>query len=112
MPEFKVRSRFFAPPPEFDGCFTSFYHLDLTVEDGGTICDHLQPEWAGIRFMAGSRPLAQLGETSVERPRFAASGPRPQFLAHLFRDRLHPAVGRWIHAAWLVQIEDPCEPNM
>ena len=75
MPEYKVRSRFFAPPPEFDGCFTSFYHLDLTVEVGGTICDHLQPEWAGIRFMAGSRPLAQLGETSVERPRFAASGP-------------------------------------
>ncbi|MDA1032743.1 MAG: hypothetical protein O3C52_05165 [Proteobacteria bacterium] len=70
-----MRSRFFAPPSEFDGCFTSFYHLDLTVEDGGTICDHLQPERAGIRSMAGSRPLAQLGETSVGRPPFAASGP-------------------------------------
>ena len=74
-PEYRVRSRFFAPPPEFDGCFTTFYHLDLTVEDGGTISDHLQPEWAGIRFMSGSRPVAHLGEASVDRPRFAASGP-------------------------------------
>ena len=75
MPEYKVRSRFFAPPPEFDGCFTSFYHLDLTVEDGATISDHLQPEWAGLRFMCGSRPIARLGNTTVDHPRFAASGP-------------------------------------
>ena len=75
LPEYKVRSRFFAPPPEFDGCFTTFYHLDLTVDDGATISDHLQPEWSGIRFMAGSRPVARLGKTLVDRPRFAASGP-------------------------------------
>lgn len=74
-PEYNVRSRFFAPPPEFDGCFTTFYHLDLTVEDKATISDHLQPEWAGIRFLCGSLPTAQLGNFSVDRPRFVASGP-------------------------------------
>lgn len=72
---FEIRSRFFAPPEEFAGCFTTFYHLDLTVADGGTVSDHLQPEWAGIRFFAGSRPQAQLSSSSTSGPRYAASGP-------------------------------------
>lgn len=72
---YKVRSRFFAPPAEFDGCFTTFYQLDLTVDDGGTIEDHLQPEWAGVRFFAGSNPHATLGDSITKGPRFAASGP-------------------------------------
>lgn len=75
LPEYKVRSRFFAPPPEFQGCFTTFYHLDLSIEEGGVISDHLQPEWAGIRFFSGSTPNASLGRSEVSNVRFGASGP-------------------------------------
>lgn len=72
---FRVRSNFHAPPPEFDGCFTTFYHLSLEVSDGGTVSDHLQPEWGNIRFFAGSRPKARIGDSEVEGARFTATGP-------------------------------------
>lgn len=72
---FRVRSNFHAPPPEFDGCFTTFYHLSLEVSDGGTVSDHLQPEWGNIRFFAGSRPKARIGDSKVEGARFTATGP-------------------------------------
>lgn len=72
---FRVRSNFHAPPPEFDGCFTTFYHLSLEVADSGTVSDHLQPEWGNIRFFAGSRPKARIGDSEVEGARFTATGP-------------------------------------
>jgi methylphosphotriester-DNA--protein-cysteine methyltransferase len=70
-----VRSEFHAPPSEFDGCFTSFYHLDLDVADGGILRDALLPEWANLRFFAGSHPNARLGNTQVRGARFCATGP-------------------------------------
>lgn len=73
--DYSVRSDFFAPPSEFDGCFTTFYHMSLKVEGGGTIKDCLQPEWANIRFFAGSCPKASIGEFEVEGARFTATGP-------------------------------------
>ena len=72
---FRVRSKFFAPPPEFDGCFTTFYHLSLEVDHGATVSDHLQPEWGNIRFFAGSLPSAQVGDSHLAGSRFTASGP-------------------------------------
>lgn len=73
--DFRVRSAFFAPPPEFDGCFTTFYHMSLTVQGDAVLHDQLQPEWGNIRFFAGSRPNARLGETRVDGRCYTATGP-------------------------------------
>lgn len=73
--DYAVRSRFFSPPPEFDGCFTTFYHLALDVEDGGVVRDHLQPEWANIRFFGINVPTSQLGPHQQSGARFSATGP-------------------------------------
>lgn len=70
-----VRGEFYSPPEQFDGCFTSFYRLSLDVRNGGTVVDYLQPEWANIRFFAGSQPNAQLGQSQVSGSNFAATGP-------------------------------------
>lgn len=75
---YKVRSRFFAPPEEFEGCFTTFYHLSLSIDGDGEISDHLQPEWGNIRFFAGSAPCAAIGRTRVDRASFGATGPSSQ----------------------------------
>lgn len=70
-----VRSQFYSPPSEFDGCFTTFYHLTLDVAGGGTIHDYLQPEWANIRFFAGARPTARIANSEISGARFSATGP-------------------------------------
>ncbi|MEL6878159.1 MAG: helix-turn-helix transcriptional regulator [Pseudomonadota bacterium] len=72
---YKVRSRFFSPSQAFDGCFTTFYHMNLEVEDDATLTDFLQPEWANIRFFAGSCPIADIDDSRVSRVRFSATGP-------------------------------------
>ncbi|MEO1488614.1 MAG: helix-turn-helix domain-containing protein [Pseudomonadota bacterium] len=73
-----VRSQFFAPPSEFDGCFTSFYHLTLDIDpecpSGSTVIDYLQPEWANIRFFAGAMPAACVEHEKVNGARFVATG--------------------------------------
>ena len=73
--DYVVRSRFHSPPSQFDGCFTTFYHLSLDVEDGGTITDYLLPEWANIRFFAGGLPIASIDGSQVADARFSATGP-------------------------------------
>lgn len=72
---FDIKSEFIAPPPEFDGCFTTFYLLDLEVEAGTRVHDYLQPEWANIRFFAGAAPIAQIGDGPVTQANFGATGP-------------------------------------
>ncbi|WP_427964140.1 helix-turn-helix domain-containing protein [Altererythrobacter sp.] len=73
---YRVHSRFYSPPEEFDGCFTSFYQLRLEVEDGGAVCDHLQPEWGNIRFFGGSAPWVQIpGGTALSGAHFTGTGP-------------------------------------
>lgn len=74
-PDYAVRSRFFSPPAQFDGCFTTFYHMSLEVADGRTIEDYLQPEWANIRFFGGSHPKARIGKTASSDAGFSATGP-------------------------------------
>ena len=70
-----IRSEFITPPPEFEGCFTSFYLFDLNVDDGGRIEDYLQPEWGNLRFFSGKTPISTLGDYSVSGARFVATGP-------------------------------------
>lgn len=74
-PRHSVRSEFLAPPPQFDGCFTTFYHMELDVADGGTITDYLQPEWAGLRFFGGATPTSRIGTSQISDARFGATGP-------------------------------------
>lgn len=73
--DYSVRSRFYTPPPQFDGCFTTFYHMTLDVPEGEVVTDYLQPEWGNIRFFAGNCPTARIGETSIDGSRFNATGP-------------------------------------
>ncbi|WP_340588104.1 AraC family transcriptional regulator [Erythrobacter alti] len=69
-----IGSRFFAPPPEFKGCFTTFYRLTLDLPDGDMISDYMQPEWASLRFFSGARPMATIGQDELSGARFAATG--------------------------------------
>ena len=70
-----VASAFYAPPPEFDGCFTTFYRLEHDVAPGTTVVDYLQPEWANIRFFAKGPPTASIGDTQISGARFVTTGP-------------------------------------
>ncbi|MEE1876657.1 helix-turn-helix domain-containing protein [Altererythrobacter litoralis] len=71
-----IRSRFFAPPEEFEGCFTSFYRLELDVEGDGRLRDYLQPEWGNIRFFCGVAPWSRMaGREPITDTNFTATGP-------------------------------------
>jgi len=72
---YSVRSRFYNPPPQFDGCFTTFYQLAFDCDDGSSIEDYLQPEWGNIRFFAHSAPYAKIGSSEADGARFTATGP-------------------------------------
>lgn len=71
-----ISVRFFPPPPELEGCFSTFYRAQITVSGGGRVRDFLQPEWANLRFFSGDAPLARIpGGGKVDRARFTATGP-------------------------------------
>lgn len=72
---YKVHAEFYAPPDRFEGCFTSFYTLDLKIADGGNVRDWLMPEWGNIRFFAGACPVAEIEGSQVEDMCFIATGP-------------------------------------
>ncbi len=72
---YTVHAEFYAPPERFEGCFTSFYTLDLKVADGGRLRDRLMPEWGNVRFFAGSGPVAEIEGSRVEGVAFNAFGP-------------------------------------
>ncbi|MDD3798817.1 MAG: helix-turn-helix domain-containing protein [Novosphingobium sp.] len=68
--------RFFPPPPELDGCFSTFYRAIFTMPDGERVKDYLQPEWGNMRFFRGDAPDAQVaGGDRLSRARFTATGP-------------------------------------
>jgi AraC-like DNA-binding protein len=54
----EVSVRFFPPPEALRQFFTTFYLLEVTVPDGGTVSDYLPPEWGNLRFHSGARPVA------------------------------------------------------
>jgi AraC-like DNA-binding protein len=73
---YRLQAEFREPPPQFEGCFTTFYRLTLEVDDpGARQTDYLQPEWGNIRFFCGNAPEAGIGGTQVSGARFVATGP-------------------------------------
>ncbi len=73
--QFAVRTRFHTPPPQFDGCFTTFHKVEIEAGTGEMVQDHLLPEWANLRFFSGSLPVARIGDTGISNARFVATGP-------------------------------------
>jgi AraC-like DNA-binding protein len=71
-----VRVRFHQPPPVLARYFTTFYTTEVEVADGGRVTDWLHPEWAGLRFVTGEVPDAEIaGKPPVSGSSFIAHGP-------------------------------------
>ena len=71
-----LRARFFAPPAELAGCFTSFYLLEVDLAEGERVDDRLHPEWGNLRFFQGSLPETERRDGSVlAGTPFTATGP-------------------------------------
>jgi AraC-like DNA-binding protein len=71
-----LRARFFAPPAQLAGCFTSFYLLEVEPASGGRVEDYLHPEWGNLRFFLGPTPSSEVvGRETLSGTPFTASGP-------------------------------------
>lgn len=71
-----VTVSFHQPPPQLSRYFTSFYTTEVEIADGGRVTDWLHPEWAGLRFIDGEVPDAELaGSPLVTGSSFIAHGP-------------------------------------
>lgn len=71
-----LRARFFAPPAELAGCFTSFYLLEVAPANGGRVRDYLHPEWGNLRFFLGAAPSSEVvGCETLSGTPFTATGP-------------------------------------
>lgn len=71
-----LRARFFAPPEQLAGCFTSFYLVEVDPAGGAPLEDYLQPEWANLRFFFGGLPETEHRDGSVLKDTvFTATGP-------------------------------------
>lgn len=71
-----LRARFFAPPAELAGCFTSFYLVEVGLAEGGRVEDYLHPEWANLRFFLGAGPETERRDgTILSGTPFTATGP-------------------------------------
>lgn len=71
-----LRARFFAPPEQLAGCFTSFYLVEVDLAGGEALEDYLQPEWAGLRFFFGGMPETERRDgTILAGTPFTATGP-------------------------------------
>src|SRR5690606_1902927 len=76
MAECEIDVRFFRPPPELDGYFSSFYRAEFKVADAGIVQDRLQPEWGNARFFRGACPDAVMPSGSrLSGAAFTATGP-------------------------------------
>jgi len=75
-PQCSIDLRFFAAPPDLEGCFTTFYRMELTVHGEGSVVDHLQPEWGNLRFFSNSTPDCRIhGTPTLIGTDFVATGP-------------------------------------
>lgn len=71
-----IRARFFLPPEELSGCFTSFYMLECDAGAAGHLEDMLQPEWGNMRFFLGPPPEARMYDGPLlADASFTATGP-------------------------------------
>ena len=74
--DFKIDVRFHQPPDALRAYFTTFYSTDLVVPHGERAVDHLHPEWAGLRFVTGTLPDAEIaGLPPLPPTAFIAHGP-------------------------------------
>lgn len=72
----QIEVRFYAAPPELEGCFSSFYSAAFKVPEGQRVNDLLQPEWANLRFFEHDRPAAGvMGHDMLHGARLTATGP-------------------------------------
>lgn len=72
---YRLKAEFREPPPQFEGCFTTFYHVTLEADQPGLrLTDYLQPEWGNLRFFCGAPPDAAIGATQISGAAFTASG--------------------------------------
>lgn len=78
-----LRARFFTPPPQLSGCFTSFYLLEVDAEAvGERFADLLHPEWGNLRFFQGATPETAQGNGAVlTGTPFTATGPSSRAVA-------------------------------
>lgn len=74
-PGHRLKTEFREPPAQFEGCFTTFYHVTLEIDEPGLrLTDCLLPEWGNIRFFCGGTPDAAIGTTRITGTPFVASG--------------------------------------
>lgn len=74
--ECQVEVRFHQPPEALRRYFTSFYSTDVSVPSGQRVLDYLHPEWAGLRFVTGEVPDAEIaGAAPLPPTAFIAHGP-------------------------------------
>lgn len=72
---YRLKAEFREPPVQFEGCFTTFYHVTLESDGAETLLtDYLQPEWANIRFFCGGTPEAEIGADRVNGAKYVATG--------------------------------------
>ncbi len=68
--------RFYNAPPDLEGCFTTFYRMELTVPGGGVVVDHLQPEWGNLRFFSNLTSDCRIyGGPTLVGAEFPVTGP-------------------------------------
>lgn len=81
---YRLTSEFREPPAQFEGCFTTFYHVSLEIGGVGPgqgaapdarLTDYLQPEWGNIRFFCGGTPDAAIDTSRVTDARYVGTGP-------------------------------------
>jgi AraC-like DNA-binding protein len=72
----EIDIRFYHPPSDLEGCFTTFYRMEMRVPEDGHVVDWLQPEWGNLRFFRGARPECRIpGGNSLVGAEFTATGP-------------------------------------
>jgi AraC-like DNA-binding protein len=71
-----VSVRFYSPPVDLRGYFTTFYVTDIDPGPAGILTDCLHPEWAGLRFFRAAGPTAWTDDgQEISGAQFQASGP-------------------------------------
>lgn len=71
-----VEVRFYPPPEDLRGCFTTFYVTEIDPGREDRLRDSLHPEWAGMRFFHPQGPESWMdsGER-IQGARFQVTGP-------------------------------------
>jgi AraC-like DNA-binding protein len=74
-PDYSVQMRFYPPPEDLRGYFTTFYVTDIDPGSNGTLRDSLHPEWGGMRFFKPHAPQAWTNLGQRISSTFIAQGP-------------------------------------